>query len=202
MHLTRNARQLVTEFCSAHLYHHLFVEFDCDSATLQANVRETANFRRGTSNGSEGAEDENITCTSDSDSSTPLSATDSDWIAGLLSAERRMAGCYERCTGGPRSEGALISVQNSDDAAEHAVTARGVQGALQTCILGVLSSPMIRRQLFYFSRHGESDYNVLGRIGGDADLSTRGRRYAERLTKYLTSSGDGVVRPSSVCEIE
>ena len=35
-------------------------------------------------------------------------------------------------------------------------------------------------------QHGESVYNQLGRIGGDSDLSYRGRQYANALAKFIT----------------
>ena len=71
----------------------------------------------------------------------------------------------------------------------HSVTARGVQGLLQTSILGVLASPVIRKRTFYFSRHGESIFNVVGRIGGDSDLSPRGKIYAESLARQFGGPG-------------
>lgn len=93
----------------------------------------------------------------------------------------------------------MITITNSENPLVHSVTARGVQGYLQTMILGVLSMPVIKHQLYYFTRHGESEYNVLGRIGGDADLSSRGRNYAELLTKYLTGgSSSGAIPPKLV----
>lgn len=37
----------------------------------------------------------------------------------------------------------------------------------------------------YYTQHGESEYNVLGKVGGDAVLSARGERYAQALsTKF------------------
>lgn len=38
-----------------------------------------------------------------------------------------------------------------------------------------------------FLQHGESENNVLGRIGGDADLSVRGRTYAAALARYFNN---------------
>ena len=38
----------------------------------------------------------------------------------------------------------------------------------------------------YLTRHGESLMNLEGRIGGDPDLSDRGREYAKALGKYIT----------------
>lgn len=34
-------------------------------------------------------------------------------------------------------------------------------------------------------QHGESEYNVFGKVGGNADLSPRGRKYAECLAEYV-----------------
>ena len=39
--------------------------------------------------------------------------------------------------------------------------------------------------LFFF-QHGESEYNLLGRIGGDSELSDRGRQYAKELGKFIS----------------
>lgn len=40
----------------------------------------------------------------------------------------------------------------------------------------------------YLKQHGESEYNVLGRVGGDANLSPRGNLYAECLAKFVNST--------------
>lgn len=37
------------------------------------------------------------------------------------------------------------------------------------------------------SQHGESEYNVLGKIGGDAVLSARGERYAQALASQINA---------------
>ena len=41
----------------------------------------------------------------------------------------------------------------------------------------------------YLSRHGESEYNVEDRIGGDPDLTERGQQYARALGNYFKSAG-------------
>lgn len=200
MHLTRASRQLVTAFCAHSLYHHLLVEFDCDAATLHDNVRETGHFRHqhnANSHNSNSSSSSSNSASSGTTKSTTSAAATAAATSSLFDWQQHLAAQFERCSA--QLEGPLIAVHSSEDPMVHAVTARGVQGALQTTILGVLSSPVIRKQLFYFSRHGESDYNVLGRIGGDADLSSRGRSYADRLTKYLTGTA-GVVAPKSVSE--
>lgn len=171
MHLTRQSRQFVAQFCNEKIYHHLLVEFNCDAQSLDDNIKETAQFYNNLDDGT------------------------NDWIKLCMDKEQTSAKRYEPCN--PMAEGPMIAVNNSENPMVHSVTARGVQGALQTSILGVLSSPVIRQQLFYFSRHGESEYNVLGRIGGDADLSTRGRSYSERLAKYLGTT-NSVLKPKLV----
>ncbi|XP_017893458.1 6-phosphofructo-2-kinase/fructose-2,6-bisphosphatase-like isoform X1 [Ceratina calcarata] len=60
-----------------------------------------------------------------------------------------------------------------------------VSGHVETSVLGYLGSIGIKPHTLYFSRHGESEYNVLGKVGGDAVLSPRGERYAQALaTKF------------------
>ena len=43
----------------------------------------------------------------------------------------------------------------------------------------------INRAPIYISRHGESEYNTLGLIGGDSELSSNGRVYAEALAQFI-----------------
>lgn len=39
-------------------------------------------------------------------------------------------------------------------------------------------------RVFYLSRHGQSEYNLLGKIGGDAGLTDAGLEYARRLANF------------------
>ena len=41
----------------------------------------------------------------------------------------------------------------------------------------------------YLSRHGESEYNVAGKIGGDSPLAPRGKDYADVLGNYFNALG-------------
>ncbi|KAI5310881.1 Fructose-2,6-bisphosphatase [Ascosphaera atra] len=47
----------------------------------------------------------------------------------------------------------------------------------------------IRPRSIWLSRHGESEFNLSGKIGGDANLSPRGEAYAKALPKLLRESG-------------
>lgn len=67
------------------------------------------------------------------------------------------------------------------------VTAHRVAGQKESGILGYLSGMRGLPQTLYFTRHGESEYNVLGRIGGDASLSPRGLLYASALAEHMNA---------------
>nr|KMM70864.1 6PF-2-K/Fru-2,6-P2ASE, variant 2 [Coccidioides posadasii RMSCC 3488] len=47
----------------------------------------------------------------------------------------------------------------------------------------------IRPRSIWLSRHGESEFNLTGKIGGDANLSPRGEQYALALPDLLRESG-------------
>ncbi|XP_058794280.1 6-phosphofructo-2-kinase/fructose-2,6-bisphosphatase-like isoform X1 [Phymastichus coffea] len=73
------------------------------------------------------------------------------------------------------------------DTATMEIRAYRVSGHVETSVLGYLASVSLKPHTLYFSRHGESEYNVLGKIGGDAVLSARGERYAQALASKINS---------------
>jgi 6-phosphofructo-2-kinase/fructose-2,6-biphosphatase len=73
------------------------------------------------------------------------------------------------------------------DTATMEIRAYKVTGHVETSVLGYLGSVSLKPHTLYFSRHGESEYNVLGKIGGDAVLSARGERYAQALASKINS---------------
>jgi len=56
-----------------------------------------------------------------------------------------------------------------------------VDGYIQTRIVYFLMNLHAAPRTIYFTRHGESQFNVQGRIGGDAYLSPRGEMFAKKL---------------------
>jgi hypothetical protein len=42
----------------------------------------------------------------------------------------------------------------------------------------------------FLSRHGESEYNLTARIGGNPPLTSKGQRYAKALGTYINSLGN------------
>jgi len=59
------------------------------------------------------------------------------------------------------------------------------EGHIQSRIVYYLMNIHITPRTIYLTRHGETEYNQLGRIGGDSDLSARGRMYAKSLAQYI-----------------
>ncbi|TAQ88595.1 hypothetical protein B7494_g3065 [Chlorociboria aeruginascens] len=72
-----------------------------------------------------------------------------------------------------------------------------IQDYLQSRVVYYLMNLHIKPRSIWLSRHGESEYNLSGKIGGDANLSARGEAYARKLPELvLRSVGDN--RPLTV----
>ncbi|XP_031637687.1 6-phosphofructo-2-kinase/fructose-2,6-bisphosphatase isoform X3 [Contarinia nasturtii] len=59
------------------------------------------------------------------------------------------------------------------------------EGHIQSRIVYYLMNIHITPRTIYLTRHGESEHNLAGLIGGDSDLSHRGYSYAKSLAKYI-----------------
>uniref|UniRef100_A0AAQ5YCJ4 6-phosphofructo-2-kinase domain-containing protein n=1 Tax=Amphiprion ocellaris TaxID=80972 RepID=A0AAQ5YCJ4_AMPOC len=62
-----------------------------------------------------------------------------------------------------------------------------VQDHIQSRIVYYLMNIHVTPRSIYLSRHGESELNLLGRIGGDSGLSPRGLKYANALADFIRS---------------
>jgi broad specificity phosphatase PhoE len=65
------------------------------------------------------------------------------------------------------------------------IIANRIHGFLNSRIMFFLSNLHITPRPIWLTRHGESEYNVQGRIGGDSLLSPRGQAYALRLAAFM-----------------
>ncbi|BGP22653.1 Fructose-2,6-bisphosphatase [Rhodotorula toruloides] len=65
------------------------------------------------------------------------------------------------------------------------VTVNRIDGYLQSRIAFYLMNLHLTPRSIYFTRHGESQYNVDGQIGGDAPLSKQGEMYMRALPKLI-----------------
>ena len=70
------------------------------------------------------------------------------------------------------------------DAGRQMITNK-IVGYLCGKIVFFLMNLRVNRAPIYISRHGESQHNVLGLIGGDSELSPQGVRYAKALAKFI-----------------
>lgn len=65
--------------------------------------------------------------------------------------------------------------------------ANRVQGLLNSRMMLLLANLNITPRHIFLSRHGESEYNVQGRIGGDSLLSPRGQQYSLKLAAFMNA---------------
>jgi len=77
------------------------------------------------------------------------------------------------------SDGCYIKVLNSRKFVIH-----NVRGYLPLKVVHFIMNLHTLPRTFYLSRHGQSEYNLLGKIGGDSGLSKNGEEYARRLGKF------------------
>lgn len=77
------------------------------------------------------------------------------------------------------SEGSYIRVKNFKKYEIH-----NVRGYLPLKVVHFVMNLHTLPRTFYFTRHGQSEYNLLGKIGGDSGLSQNGLEYAKRLAKF------------------
>ena len=54
-----------------------------------------------------------------------------------------------------------------------------------TRIVYYLMNIRVVPRTLYLSRHGQSSYNSLNRLGGDSDLTVAGEEYSKRLAAYI-----------------
>ncbi|KAI9315914.1 6-phosphofructo-2-kinase-domain-containing protein [Dichotomocladium elegans] len=65
------------------------------------------------------------------------------------------------------------------------VIAYNISGYLSgQCVFYLMNFNLADRQIF-LTRHGQSEDNIVGRIGGDAPLSALGKKYAKALSKFI-----------------
>ncbi|KAG9318270.1 bifunctional 6-phosphofructo-2-kinase fructose-2,6-bisphosphate 2-phosphatase [Chiua virens] len=65
------------------------------------------------------------------------------------------------------------------------VTLSRINGYLQSRVAFYLMNLHVKPRSIFFSRHGESQFNVEGKIGGDSPLSERGLKYAQTLPELI-----------------
>ncbi|KAJ2491576.1 6-phosphofructo-2-kinase [Coemansia sp. RSA 2050] len=65
------------------------------------------------------------------------------------------------------------------------VIAYNIQGFLESQVVFYLMNMNLESRVIYVTRHGESEDNAAGRIGGDASLAPNGTKYAKALARFI-----------------
>ncbi len=92
-------------------------------------------------------------------------------------------------------EGSYVKVV---DAGKQVISNR-IEGYLASRLAFFLMQIRPTERVIWLSRHGESESNLAGRIGGDAPLTERGRQYAQALAAFVrTRATDPVVWTSTL----
>ncbi|KAI3615770.1 fructose--bisphosphatase [Moniliophthora roreri] len=78
------------------------------------------------------------------------------------------------------------------------VTMSRINGYLSSRIAFYLMNLHIKKRSIYLSRHGESQFNVEGKIGGDSLLSPRGMQYAKALPELVMRAIKDHTQPLTV----
>ncbi|CAJ0601842.1 unnamed protein product [Cylicocyclus nassatus] len=60
-----------------------------------------------------------------------------------------------------------------------------VQGHVQSRVVYFLMNIHLLPRSIYLTRHGQSEYNAMGRLGGDSPLTAEGEKYAEALSQFF-----------------
>ncbi|EPE09291.1 fructose- -bisphosphatase [Ophiostoma piceae UAMH 11346] len=169
---TKDRRKWVLDTCTAHGVEVLFVESKCDDEDLiMANIRDV----KTTSPDYVGQDPEQAAL---------------DFRARIRNYEK-----VYKTIDGDGDEGELTYLKIMDTGSR--VIISRIRDYLQSRIVYYLMNLHIRPRSVWLSRHGESMYNLDGRIGGDASLSPRGEQYALKLPDLVRQSvGDD--RPLTV----
>lgn len=83
----------------------------------------------------------------------------------------------------------ITSIQITDVGAR--VVLRNVRGWLALQVLPFLLNLHLKPPRIWLTRHGQSEFNLRGRIGGDAALSPAGEAFARRLGPFLAEHIEG-----------
>ena len=153
---TRDRRTMVRQGCERAGVPVLFVESICDDATIIAStIRE-------------------IKLKSPDYVGVDPDAAVHDFSARIAHYEQR----YETLDA---SDGSFVKLVNVG----HELVLHDLRGDLPGRLVRVLMNLHIVPRPVWLTRHGESECNVDGRVGGDPDLTPKGERFAARLTDFF-----------------
>ncbi len=153
---TRERRAHVAERCAAEGLEVVYVESICnDPALVEANIRAT----KARSPDYEGVPEEEA-------------------VRDFRMRIRHYEVGYEEVR---EEEGRFVKIVDVG----RKILLHRVEGYLLTRVVHFLLNLHVQPRTVWLTRHGESEFNVLGRIGGDSPLSEAGRAYARTLADVV-----------------
>jgi broad specificity phosphatase PhoE/predicted kinase len=151
---THERRKLILDRCEARGVRVIFVESSCDEATVEANVRATK-----------------------LDSPDYVGVDPDAAVADFRARIEHYASVYEPVD---ESEGSYIKLI---DVGRQVIVNR-ITGYLPSRLVSFLVNLHNVPRPVWLTRHGQAEFNVLERIGGNTHLSPGGRKYAANLKHY------------------
>jgi broad specificity phosphatase PhoE len=159
---TRERRAGVRAECLAAGCQVIFIESICDDpAIIDANVQETKLH-----------------------SPDYVGVPEEEAVKDFRARIAHYAGAYEAVAD---EEGSFIKIIDVG----RTVIAHRIEGYLPARLVFFLLNVHIEPRPIWLTRHGESEYNVAGRLGGDAPLSPRGGQYAGALARSMRKRASG-----------
>lgn len=152
---TRARRQAVIERCQSAGVRAIFIESICDASVVEQNVRETKLH------------------SPDYAGFDPEQAV-ADFRKRIAHYER----VYETVDDADKSYVKIIDVGRQ-------VVINRIEGFLPARLISFLMNVHNARRPIWLTRHGEAEFNVAGRIGGDSSLSPSGAAYARQLGAFI-----------------
>jgi broad specificity phosphatase PhoE/predicted kinase len=151
---TRERRALIASRCAVEGVRVLFIESICDEATVEANVRATK-----------------------LDSPDYVGMDPDLAVKDFRARIEHYARVYEPVD---EAEGSYIKLI---DVGRQVIVNR-ITGYLPSRLVSFVVNLHTVPRPIWLTRHGQAEYNVVGRIGGNTHLSEAGRQYAENLKRF------------------
>ncbi len=164
---TRERRRLIQEHCERANVRVIFIESICDEAIVEVNVRDTK-----------------------LDSPDYVGIDPDVAVADFRARIAHYARAYEPVDEQEGSYIKLIDVGRQ-------VNVNLIHGYLASRLVSFLVNLHNVPRPIWLTRHGQTEYNVVGRIGGNSSLSEWGRRYAQNLKRFY----DDVIAPQGPPEV-
>lgn len=151
---TKERRKLILERCSAQAVRVVFIESIANEAIVEANVRATK-----------------------LDSPDYVGIDPDLAVADFRARIEHYASVYETVE---ESEGSFIKLIDVG----RQLTVNRISGYLPSRLVSFLLNLHNVNRPIWLTRHGQTEFNVSGRIGGNSELSVLGQKYADALKSF------------------